>query len=245
MCIYCGTSNYRKIYENHTGAIPIDNDGRTYEIHHIDGNHSNNEPSNLKAVTIQEHYDIHYSQGDYGACWFILSQRLSLPPEEKSEIARLNALRRVANGTHPFLDSNLSTQTQLNRVAAGTHHFLDGNISRKTSARRIADRSHHLLGGKIQRMANQQRVANGSHHFLGERNPVHKKIENGTHHFLGGEISRKITKQRIETGTHNFLGPVDDSHPTQFKWSCPHCGKSGKGKSLFNRWHGDRCKKKT
>jgi hypothetical protein len=39
MCIYCTTNNYRKIYENHNGIIPKDSDGRTYEIHHIDGNH--------------------------------------------------------------------------------------------------------------------------------------------------------------------------------------------------------------
>lgn len=32
MCIYCGTSNYRKIYENHHGLIPIDNSGRTYDF---------------------------------------------------------------------------------------------------------------------------------------------------------------------------------------------------------------------
>ena len=64
MCIYCGTNKYRKIYESHNGPIPKEDNGRSYEIHHIDGNHFNNDPSNLKAVSIQEHYDIHYSQGD-------------------------------------------------------------------------------------------------------------------------------------------------------------------------------------
>lgn len=39
---------YRKIYENHFGPIPKDKDGRSYEIHHIDGNRKNNEISNLK-----------------------------------------------------------------------------------------------------------------------------------------------------------------------------------------------------
>lgn len=61
MTIYSST-NYRKIYEQHYGPIPKDSDGRTYEIHHIDGDHSNNDPSNLKCVSIQEHYDIHHSQ---------------------------------------------------------------------------------------------------------------------------------------------------------------------------------------
>ena len=61
MCIYCGTPKYRKIYENHYGEIPIDENGRIFEIHHIDGDHDNNHYTNLMAVTIHEHYDIHKS----------------------------------------------------------------------------------------------------------------------------------------------------------------------------------------
>jgi len=34
MSIYRKT-NYRKIYEDHNGPIPVDEDGRTYEIHHL------------------------------------------------------------------------------------------------------------------------------------------------------------------------------------------------------------------
>ena len=29
--------DYRKIYEAHYGPIPKDSDGKTYEIHHLDG----------------------------------------------------------------------------------------------------------------------------------------------------------------------------------------------------------------
>lgn len=46
--------NYRKIYEQHHGPIP---DG--YQIHHIDCNHENNDPSNLVAVTPEEHARLH------------------------------------------------------------------------------------------------------------------------------------------------------------------------------------------
>jgi DNA polymerase III epsilon subunit-like protein len=35
MCIYCNTKNYRKIYENHYAPIGKDNNGRSYDIHHI------------------------------------------------------------------------------------------------------------------------------------------------------------------------------------------------------------------
>ena len=79
MCIYCGTEKYREIYKNHYGPIPIDTTGRRYDIHHIDNNHSNNNPKNLKAVSLQEHYDIHYGQGDFVACWLIV-RKLKISP---------------------------------------------------------------------------------------------------------------------------------------------------------------------
>ena len=74
--------SHRKIYEEHHNMkIP-----KFMDIHHIDGNHSNNDISNLKMVTIREHYDIHFSQGDYGAAYMV-SLRLQLSEEERSKIA--------------------------------------------------------------------------------------------------------------------------------------------------------------
>ena len=99
MCKYCGTNKYRKIYEHHYGKIPKDENERTYEIHHIDGNHDNNDFKNLKAVTIQEHYDIHYRQKDFGAC-LLISRAMKISPEEKSELARLNAMKRISENNH-------------------------------------------------------------------------------------------------------------------------------------------------
>lgn len=78
---------YRKIYEQHYGPIPKDDMGRSYEIHHIDGNHKNNDINNLKAVSLQEHYNIHKDQGDVGACW-LMSPRLNLTGEEMSRLGR-------------------------------------------------------------------------------------------------------------------------------------------------------------
>lgn len=84
--------SYRKIYENHKGPIPKDEKGRSYEIHHIDGNPENNVISNLIAVSIEEHYNIHKRQGDLGACW-LMSARLLLDAEEMSRLGREMALR--------------------------------------------------------------------------------------------------------------------------------------------------------
>lgn len=79
--------NYRKIWKNHYGPIPKDKNGRSYEIHHKDGNHKNNEISNLSLLTIEEHYDIHYSQGDWGAC-VCIAKRMKLSPEYISDIQK-------------------------------------------------------------------------------------------------------------------------------------------------------------
>lgn len=54
--------NYRKIWEANNGTIPTDELGRSYEIHHIDGNRKNNHLSNLMCVSIEEHYNIHLNQ---------------------------------------------------------------------------------------------------------------------------------------------------------------------------------------
>jgi hypothetical protein len=142
MCKYCGTDKHRKIYENHIGSIPKDENNRTYDIHHIDGNHSNNDINNLIAVTIQEHFDIHKTQGNYGAC-LALAKRMKLTPEERSEMARKQQLERSKNGTHHFTSEHaknladkrkasgefqlVSTQTQLRKVKNGTHPFLAKN----------------------------------------------------------------------------------------------------------------------
>jgi hypothetical protein len=80
--------NYRKIYEAHYGPIPKQKDGKTYEVHHLDGNHDNNDSANLVAVTIQEHFDIHFAQGDYDACTLII-KRLDWPYHTRSDLKRI------------------------------------------------------------------------------------------------------------------------------------------------------------
>ena len=80
-------SKYRRIYEDYHGPIP-----KGHHIHHIDGNHANNDIHNLRCVTAQEHYDIHYSQGDYGACYMMVKTgHLSITTEQRANLARLQA----------------------------------------------------------------------------------------------------------------------------------------------------------
>lgn len=159
--------NYRKIYEEHYGPIPKEPNGRSYEIHHKDGNHTNNDPTNLVAVTLQEHYDLHYAQGDYGACYMMASQRMNRSPEEIAQLASIQQRARVKNGTHHLLGGKI----QRRLVEEGRHHLLSGEIQRRSALRRAAEGTlpgqgskNPFWGGKIQKQAQLNRLANGTHH---------------------------------------------------------------------------------
>ena len=102
--------NYRKIWEDANGPIPKDELGRSYEIHHIDGNRKNNDLSNLMCVSIQEHYDIHKNQKDYCAA-FRISQRLNISNEERLEC--LNNLAESKRGNKIWLGRKHTIETKL------------------------------------------------------------------------------------------------------------------------------------
>jgi hypothetical protein len=85
--------NYRAIWIKANGPIPKDKEGRPYEIHHIDGDRSNNDLANLMCISIQEHFDIHYSQGDWVAC-NLIQDRMSVSVEVRAEVIRKMAEKK-------------------------------------------------------------------------------------------------------------------------------------------------------
>lgn len=97
-------SNYRKIWVDANGPIPKDEDGRSYDIHHIDGDRTNNSLENLMCVSIQEHYDIHYEQGDWAACQAILIRMENTESirEEIRESASKAQIQRIKEKRHNF-----------------------------------------------------------------------------------------------------------------------------------------------
>lgn len=141
-------SNYRKIYEAHYGPIPKDDQGRSYEIHHIDNNHNNNSIHNLKLVTIDEHYAIHKAQGDYVSA-FMIAQRMKLSPKELSDIASKSVTlvnkKRIEDGTHNFQDSEAARQRNLARVNTGTHNLLKRADGTSQSADMVSSGRHHFV----------------------------------------------------------------------------------------------------
>ncbi len=119
--------NYRKVWIDHNGPIPKDSSGRSYEIHHLNGDHLDNRIENLALVTIDQHYKIHYDQGDYRACQLIAFRWKEISTDEISRLSSLLANKRVKEKSHNFLDGALQRQTQKKRMSAGIHNYLGEN----------------------------------------------------------------------------------------------------------------------
>lgn len=227
--------NYRKIYKTFHGLIPKDQDGRTYDIHHIDGNRKNNNIFNLIALSIQDHFDVHYIQGDWGACARI-AQRMSLDAEIKSSLLSKSSKKTAKEKKLYFQKiskdelSRLSTETNERRVKNGTHNFLNKNIE--------------------SRQRELQKLETGEHIFLNEdfrkdillpaiQKSNTKRVLEGTHNFFDPSIRQKALESTLKKQRELLsMG----KHQSQFEWICPNCKKSGKGKGAFSRFHGDNCK---
>ena len=89
---------YRKLWEATYGEIPVDENGRTYEIHHIDGNHSNNSIENLQCLSIEEHFKIHLEQEDWQAAASV-AKRMFLDNSQLNKLGGLIA-KKNKQGIH-------------------------------------------------------------------------------------------------------------------------------------------------
>lgn len=96
-----------KEWKKHFGEIPKDKDkdGRSYEVHHLDGDISNNSIDNLICISIDEHYELHKNQGDYNAA-VLIAFRMKIKPEDIADTARKGTMKRILAGTHNFQDPN-------------------------------------------------------------------------------------------------------------------------------------------
>ncbi|HET8688737.1 MAG TPA: HNH endonuclease signature motif containing protein [Methanosarcina sp.] len=192
-----GSKIYREIWSNYYGPIPKDDLGRSFEIHHIDGDHSNNDITNLKCVSLQEHYDIHYAQGDYGAC-LLITRKLKLTSEELSNLAKLNNQKRIADGTHNLLRRADGTSHASDRVAAGTHNFQSEEFKKLTQERQ------------------QNRVKKGTHNFLGAENNK-KRIEEKSHNFVTNNPANVVWICEVCSKTGKGAGNYKRYHGTNCK----------------------------
>ena len=81
------SSEYRKVWKEHNGPIPRDDNGVSYEIHHVDCDPSNNDISNLICIPIEEHFHTHYDRGEFFAC-ALISKRMETTPEQRNRISQ-------------------------------------------------------------------------------------------------------------------------------------------------------------
>lgn len=126
---------HRAAYKYYYGNIPKDANGLTYDIHHLDGDNSNNSKENLLAVSVNEHHKIHYDQGDYHAC-LMIEQRMNKDENFYSDVQN----KLVDSGQHPFLKANRGNkpfgneftsdsikESVVNWINEGRHVSVDGS----------------------------------------------------------------------------------------------------------------------
>lgn len=184
--------SHRKIYKEYHGNIPVDNTGRTYDIHHIDGDRSNNDIDNLVALTIEEHYNLHLNQGDTQAAAAIM-MRLNKSSNEISRLNSIAAQQRVSNRNHPWLGDGSYQREQQNILKERGNYY------------QYSQQHKDMISNR-----NKDYVARGVHNFqtvdarqtVSDRNK--KNIENGTHPFVNG-AGAKSSCARIKDGSHHFL----------------------------------------
>lgn len=148
---------YRKIWEQYYGPIPKDENGRSYEIHHIDGNRLNNHIDNLKCVSIKEHYNIHHSQKDWSAC-LLISERMIISTEEKSILAKNHVKKQLQQNTHPWKTEKYK-KNQKSRALTNKNPFIGGKIQSISGKKRVSEGVHHFLGSSI----NEKMLLEGKH----------------------------------------------------------------------------------
>jgi hypothetical protein len=238
------TGEHRRVWRQHHGPIPKDADGRSYDIHHIDGDPENNDITNLIALTIHEHYEVHYWQEDLAACRAV-AMRGIVSPEDASRLSSELMLARIEAGTSPFQDpeflkrkSEETRQRNLELAAIGANPWQDPEfIERERERKRdrenaLVEAGTHLFQTEehqtMLKKVNDDRIAAGTHNWQDSeiaRQQQMTRIENGTHTFLkrddGTSIGADTTRRLIEDGEHHFL----DKNPNDVRCSCLVCHK--------------------
>jgi hypothetical protein len=174
-----GNAIARKIYKSVHKIIPKDSEGRSFEIHHIDGDHTNNDINNLVAISLEQHYNVHIERGDLAAAHRIAG-RLSMSGEEISELARKRNQKWVEEGRHNWQGGDQQRELNKKRVEAGTHNFLNGggikpqyargkppwgtreDVSRRTH-KQLAEGKHPWTDTEKQRERQERLLSEGRH----------------------------------------------------------------------------------
>lgn len=176
--------NYKKIWIENFGKIPKDENCLSYEIHHINGNPTDDRIENLMCISIQEHFNIHLENGDFKACQLIAG-RMNNP-----------SLGRKMGEEYKKKQSII----QKRKVLDGTHHLLGGTIQKKTNRRLIENGIHPFQNKDWHIAAKKKAVESGTNSLLKKEDgssvggtSCKNRIKNGTHHFQDSTLQTELS----------------------------------------------------
>ena len=112
---------HRRVWHEHYGDIPVDSNGVSFEIHHINGKHNDNRIENLQCISIHDHYLIHLEQGDAFAV--------------ENIVRRMEENELIAEGKYERLSLK------------GKNHPMYGRTHTEESRKKIS-KNHHDVSGK-------------------------------------------------------------------------------------------------
>jgi hypothetical protein len=186
-------------------------------VHHLDGNYLNNDPGNLIALTAREHFEIHLYQGDYAAC-IKLAKCANIDPIELYDIQKQHGSKCVNK-----------------KIGIHSDSFNHSSLSKKIWATTPPGRKPVTNGVEVFKFKTDEDVDE----FLKKNDDWrrglpsnYKKGLSNSKRRLTSQESLELSIKRLKDGTHNF---VQD-------YTCPYCGKIGKG-PMMKRWHFNNCKK--
>ena len=190
--------NYRQIWQQTNGPIPVDQHGRSYEIHHLDGNRSNNELSNLTCISIEEHYRIHERQGDGAAC---------------------HAIRvRMHNDAQTGWKHSQEAREKMSKAKLGTTRQPHTDETKEKMSK--AKKGKKLSEDSKRRLVESKR-ANGSLNHSEEAKQKMSEAKKGKVTWNNGKKASPETKLKMSEMRRGVpKGP-------QVRVECPHCGIVG------------------
>jgi hypothetical protein len=212
--------NYRRIWVSYHGKIPKDSEGRSYDIHHLDGNSDNNSIDNLIALSAHDHYCLHRDQGEYGAA-ALIARRMKVKPEDLSNTVKLQMKELVALGKHNFSEKGFVSVKDKDgvsmRISKTDPRYLSGELVGINTGYVVAKDSY----------GNYVRVAKDDPKLLAnELVPSNKNRKHKIVHSNRGHNKDKTWTQKNK-----------ESHDK----TCMYCNFVGRG-SHVSRYHNEKCR---
>lgn len=238
--------SYRKIWIEHFGPIPVDETGRSYEIHHINGDHYDNRIENLQCLSIVDHLKIHLAQNDFLAASSI-AQRMNLSKETISRLSRKGGIeaKEKKKGIHGLTEAQRKENGAKGAKAiVGMLWYNNGTVSRKF--REIPDLGIWIRG-KLPSGSGPKIGSIGGYFWNNGIINVRSVNSPGPEWIKGKLLSKNQLLRRKEIGRRKKtdeekknLSEKMTGKPHQLT-TCPYCNKTG-SKNLMKRYHFNNCK---